>query len=1029
MAINLDHVTEQITVTDTATNASLTVQPKGTGAFNIAAGSSGVNLSNGGTVTAITRTVLGGYTSVPSVALSAPTTAGGVQATATCYVQITSATIAGGGTGYTVGDTITMVGGTLAFGGAGTFRVATVSGGVITSVDTPNFAAYAVVPTNPVSITGGTGSGATLNVNYFIGAFTITNAGSGYVEQPTVTFSGGGGSGAAAYATVGSATIIKTLGSTSANTGFSFQTPAGEQVRISDNGSTTVNYISMWGGGTNTAPRFVARGADTDVSLLYSVKGAGNHVFRTNDTNQTQFQISHTASAVNYVQVTGGATGGDATISAQGSDSSVGLTISSKLAGNISFQAATIFRQRINGSDGSTDLGISLSGGVSLKASPTGSQVNFVQVNGAATGSGPTISAQGSDTNVDLNLTTKGTGAVNLKTGNGTAFRVSDFGGTIVGGLAVYAGSSAQNTVYVAPYGSGAGVNLLLASKGTSPIIFGTNTSNDATSSEQMRVTHTGSAVNYVQVSGAATGNAVYVTAQGSDTNVPMVVQSKGTQPIYFATGGGIQFAILNAASAVNYAFARGGAAGVAASIAVQGSDTNIPLVLQPKGTGALQAQQTDSTITGGNARGAKAVDWQLERAAANNVASSPFSVVGGGISNAVSGSGSYGGVLSGVGNTTTGFASVISGGWSNNATGGQSAVIGGYSNSATGAFNFIGGGTLNSGTANAAVTTQSATMNGTTAVTLSASNANIKVGQYIVGTSISFNTYVAAISGTSLTLSQAAGGSSTSTLSFFTPYSAVVGGGNNIASGSYSFVGGGGDAGNAANRNVANGDWSFIGGGAQNNASGANSSVLGGANCSSTSAFAVCLGGAGNSSSGFGSTNLGGNGNVANGTYAVASGFSSTNRSLSTFAYAAGTASRNGDAQTEIFVLRNSTTDATATVLTLGAGAAGTTNQVIMPNNSAYFFTGDVIAGVTGGGDTKGWKIEGVIKRGANAASTALVGTPTVTSMYADVGAATWAIAVTADVTNGGLSVTFTGQLATTIRVVAKISTTEMTF
>jgi hypothetical protein len=98
------------------------------------------------------------------------------------------------------------------------------------------------------------------------------------------------------------------------------------------------------------------------------------------------------------------------------------------------------------------------------------------------------------------------------------------------------------------------------------------------------------------------------------------------------------------------------------------------------------------------------------------------------------------------------------------------------------------------------------------------------------------------------------------------------------------------------------------------------------------------------------------------------------------------------------------------------------------LPNNSAYFFTGEVVAGVTGGGNTKGWTIEGVIKRGANAAATTLVGT-TVTSMYADVGAATWTIAVTADTTNGGLAVTFTGQLATTIRCVAQIRTTEMTF
>jgi hypothetical protein len=43
--------------------------------------------------------------------------------------------------------------------------------------------------------------------------------------------------------------------------------------------------------------------------------------------------------------------------------------------------------------------------------------------------------------------------------------------------------------------------------------------------------------------------------------------------------------------------------------------------------------------------------------------------------------------------------------------------------------------------------------------------------------------------------------------------------------------------------------------------------------------------------------------------------------------------------------------------------------------------------------------------------------------------GAATWDIAVTADTTNGGLKVTFTGQAATTIRTVCQIRTTEMTF
>jgi hypothetical protein len=69
----------------------------------------------------------------------------------------------------------------------------------------------------------------------------------------------------------------------------------------------------------------------------------------------------------------------------------------------------------------------------------------------------------------------------------------------------------------------------------------------------------------------------------------------------------------------------------------------NAPLVLQPSGTGALQAQLTDSTATGGNARGANAVDWQTTRGGASQVASATASVLAGGFANTV------GGVYSGV--------------------------------------------------------------------------------------------------------------------------------------------------------------------------------------------------------------------------------------------------------------------------------------------------------------------------------------------------------------------------------------------
>ena len=489
--------------------------------------------------------------------------------------------------------------------------------------------------------------------------------------------------------------------------------------------------------------------------------------------------------------------------------------------------------------------------------------------------------------------------------------------------------------------------------------------------------------------------------------------------------------------------------------VSTLGLESNGALFLQPAGTGAIQAQATTSTATGGNARGANAVDWQTSRVAASQVSSSAYTTIGGGLNNT---SNSFASTIAGGGsNGASNFYAFIGGGSGNQASGYSSVAIGGISNTASGYYGFVGNGFTNSTTSNSAVTTQSGTMNGTTAVTLSGSNANIRVGQYITGTSIAGDTYVAAISGTSLTLSKNASGSSTSTLSFFTPHGVVVGGGNNQATGSYSFIGGGGDAGTAANRNVASGAWSavvggtrntasgiasFIGGGGTdgagnyfaNTASGAVSVISGGWNSTASGAFSVVAGGQSNVSSNSLSTIGGGTNNTADafGSTVVGGTYGTTRAIVANIVFPAcnqAIASANGVSQAALLVLAVQTTDATATALRSNTSAAGTTNQVILPNNSAYLFKATVISGVTGGGNTSGWKLEGVIKRGANAASTAIVGTVTTTLLAQDAGASGWVIAATADTTNGGLRITFTGQASTTIRTVCKVETTEMTY
>jgi len=350
---------------------SLAIQSKGTtGAIDLSA-QGGVNISNGGTVTALTRTATGsGYTSFPTWAASAPTTAGGATASGSVNTMFANtATIAGGGTGYTLNDTITLVGGTPT-AGAATYTVSAVTGGVITAVTPLNFGAYTVLPTNPVSVTGGTGTSATLTVTYGISAssFTITNAGSGYVEQPTVTFSGGGGSGGAAYATVGSGTVIKGLGAStvsgSTNVSIAFQTPntTVPTLILRDTLFITDSFLSV---AANSGYTNVIAQGNANALLKLGSNGTGSVYLNTNGGNETnQMRVSHTASAVNYVQVTGGATGNPATVtlSAQGSDSNVNMRLTPKGTGTLlTATAATILDGTAIPAGGTAGAGYKLS--------------------------------------------------------------------------------------------------------------------------------------------------------------------------------------------------------------------------------------------------------------------------------------------------------------------------------------------------------------------------------------------------------------------------------------------------------------------------------------------------------------------------------------------------------------------------------------------------------------------------------------------------------------------------------------------
>lgn len=418
MTIQYDNTNTQISAVGSTANIPIVFQTKGTGALDFSAGSTGINISNGNTLTAITRTAAGGsYTSAPAIAISAPQIAGGTTATATCTLGVISFSLTSGGTGYTLNDVLTLVGGT--FNTSAQFTVTGVSGGVITTISATNAGAYTTsVPTNPASTTGGTGSGATITVSSWgiNSAFSITNAGSGYVEQPTVTFSGGGGSGAAAYASIGSGAVIRSLGSTGTQS-LSFFVPSGEVLRLRDTG-TSGTYMMV--NTTNSGANLVAQGT-TNAFFGFNSNGTGALAFGTNgNTGNTQMQVTHTASAVNYVQVTGAATTGTPVISAQGSDTNVNIAMVSKGTGSIRFFTNGVVSEHFR------------------IIHTAGTIVNYATVTGNVAGSAPIFSVAGTDTNINLTLTPKGTGRVQFGTHTATAdtaisgyIEILDSGGTV----------------------------------------------------------------------------------------------------------------------------------------------------------------------------------------------------------------------------------------------------------------------------------------------------------------------------------------------------------------------------------------------------------------------------------------------------------------------------------------------------------------------------------------------------------------------------------------------------------------------
>ena len=173
----------------------------------------------------------------------------------------------------------------------------------------------------------------------------------------------------------------------------------GEQVRVSGV-TNAANYVELSGNAVGYGPVIGVGGASTDIDLYFRTKGTGA-VYAMNASNGLIYGVFNGAGATastQYLTFTNAATGSIPYVQSNGTDAIVPIRYLSKSAsGYHQFSTTT-----------NNDI-------LTLQSVTSG--INNLTITNAVSASSPTISATGSATNININLTPKGSGGVNLTSG------------------------------------------------------------------------------------------------------------------------------------------------------------------------------------------------------------------------------------------------------------------------------------------------------------------------------------------------------------------------------------------------------------------------------------------------------------------------------------------------------------------------------------------------------------------------------------------------------------------------------------
>lgn len=343
-------------------------------------------------------------------------------------------------------------------------------------------------------------------------------------------------------------------------------------------------------------------------------------------------------------------------------------------------------------------------------------------------------------------------------------------------------------------------------------------------------------------------------------------------------------------------------------SMGIEPSQINTNLIVHPTGDGALIADIPDLTSLGGNCRGINAVDFQLNRTNANQVAFGDYSFIGGGDSNRTTIESVYSVVSGGQNNSSNSPYSFMGGGQNNeilinvsHETSGYNVIVGGLENSIeqldTSSIygGFIGGGQEN--------------------------QINSEFGGIVSGV----NNIINVSSGNGFI------GSGENNKIINSKSSVVCGGVNNEMDGDISFIGGG------QNNSITGSTGSVIAGGQYNGIDNCRNSFIGGGNNNTidNGEFTIICGGAYNGSTGSLNFIGGGNLNKVFGNSSVILG-GSENESIGNNTFIAGGFFNyiNGSYSSIIGGFSNSIYGENSIVA--GNSNTGTTNSLVLGRNCA---------------------------------------------------------------------------------------------